>query len=100
MPRVWGRVLVRDDTCLRILSQHLFGGICYLGDTVKIGSFSDLAPRVREFAGDVLGIRKAFNQCNLTHGKAFSDYTNIAHYYYKQTSTLDASPISMQQGWC
>ena len=65
---------------------------------MNICSFSDLAPRVREFADDVLGIGKAFNQCNLTHGKAFSDYTNMAHYYYKQTSTLEASPISMQQG--
>ena len=48
---------------------------------MNICSLSDLAPRVREFADDVLGIRKAFNQCNLTHGKAFSDYTNMAHYY-------------------
>ena len=100
MPRVWGRVLARDKTCLRIFSQHLFGEICYLGDTVNIGSFSDLAPRVRAFADDVLGIGKAFNQCNLTHGKAFSDFTNMAHYYYKQTSTLDASPLSRHQGLC
>ena len=48
---------------------------------MKIGSLSDLAPRVRAFADDVLGIGKAFNQYNLTHGKAFFDYTNMAHYY-------------------
>ena len=46
---------------------------------MNICSFSDLAPRVREFADDVLGIGKAFNQCNLAHGKAFYDDTNMAH---------------------